>query len=62
MEPETMDPKPVEAQRAYVQWETRDGHSHTSGVMNLSDADIFRIFLTCSANIVYANVHRVEIN
>ena len=61
MEPETMNPKPVEDQRAYVQWETNDGFVHTSGVMNRSDADVFHILLTGIHNIVYAKVHQVEV-
>lgn len=62
MEPEKLDPEPVQYERAYVQWETRDGNSHTSGVMNLNDANVFHILLTGIHNIVYANVHRVGIN
>ena len=62
MEPEKLDPEPVQAERAYVQWGLDDGYNHTSGVMNLSDADVFHILLTYVPYIVYANVHRVEIN
>ena len=41
MEPEKLDPERVQAERAYVQWGLDDGYNHTSGVMNLSDADVY---------------------